>query len=113
MIDLGLLLLRAAGFLLAFTFGIQKIGWYVTAFHSGKPLSSIGLAPLIGHVGFPLPVILALVDHAERIGRRFLCRRRLSYSVRRGERGLGNGRRPLYECAPGRRLAESSPLLDD
>src|SRR5262245_62343812 len=86
MIDLGLLLLRAAGFLLAFTFGIQKIGWYVTAFHSGKPLSSIGLAPLIGHVGFPLPVILALVDHAERIGRRFLCRRRLSYSVRRGER---------------------------
>ena len=60
MIDSGFLLLRAAGFLLAFTFGIQKIGWYVTAFHSGKPLSSIGLAPLIGHVGFPLPVILAL-----------------------------------------------------
>src|SRR5215510_8534681 len=58
MIDLGLLLLRAAGFLLAFTFGIQKIGWY--AFHSGKPLSSIGLAPLIAHVGFPFPVILAL-----------------------------------------------------
>src|SRR5262245_57825506 len=60
MIDLGLLLLRAAGFLLAFTFGIQKIGWYVTAFHAGKPLSSIGLTPLIVHVGFPLPVILAL-----------------------------------------------------
>ena len=60
MIDLGLLLLRGAGFLLAFTFGIQKIGWYVTAFHAGKPLSSIGLAPLIAHVGFPLPVILAL-----------------------------------------------------
>jgi uncharacterized membrane protein YphA (DoxX/SURF4 family) len=54
------LLLRAAGFLLAFTFGIQKIGWYVTAFHAGKPLSSIGLTPLIAHVGFPLPVILAL-----------------------------------------------------
>jgi len=60
MIDTGLLLLRAAGFLLAFTFGVQKIGWYVTAFHAGKPWSSIGLAPLIAHVGFPLPVILAL-----------------------------------------------------
>ena len=60
MIDSGLLLLRAAGFLLAFTFGVQKIGWYVTAFHAGKPWSSIGLAPLIAHVGFPLPVILAL-----------------------------------------------------
>jgi hypothetical protein len=60
MIDRGLLLLRAAGFLLAFTFGIQKIGWYVTAFHAGKPLSSIGLSPLIAHVGFRLPVILAL-----------------------------------------------------
>ena len=60
MIDTGLLLLRAAGFLLAFTFGVQKIGWYVTAFHAGKPFSSIGLAPLIAHVGFPLPVILAL-----------------------------------------------------
>src|SRR5262249_25610697 len=60
MIDIGLLVLRSAGLLLAFTFGIQKIGWYVTAFHSGKSLSSIGLAPLIAHVGFPLPVILAL-----------------------------------------------------
>jgi len=60
MIDLGLLLLRAAGFLLAFTFGLQKIGWYVTAFHAGKPLSVTGLAPLIAHVGFPLPVTLAL-----------------------------------------------------
>jgi len=60
MIDTGLLLLRGAGLLLAFTFGIQKIGWYMTAFHAGKPLSSIGLAPLIAHVGFPLPVILAL-----------------------------------------------------
>jgi uncharacterized membrane protein YphA (DoxX/SURF4 family) len=60
MIDSGLLLLRAAGFLLAFTFGIQKIGWYVSAFHAGKPLSSMRLAPLISHVGFPIPVILAL-----------------------------------------------------
>jgi hypothetical protein len=38
MLDIGLLLFRAAGFLLAFTFGVQKIGWYVTAFHAGKPL---------------------------------------------------------------------------
>jgi uncharacterized membrane protein YphA (DoxX/SURF4 family) len=37
-----------------------KIGWYVTAIHAGKPFSSIGLAPLIAHVGFPIPVILAL-----------------------------------------------------
>ena len=34
MINIGLLLLRAAGFMLAFTFGIQKIGWYVTAFRA-------------------------------------------------------------------------------
>jgi uncharacterized membrane protein YphA (DoxX/SURF4 family) len=60
MIDTGLLLLRAAGVLLAVTFGIQKIGWYVTAFHAGKPFSSIGLAPLIAHVGFQLSVVLAL-----------------------------------------------------
>src|SRR5262249_10769122 len=60
MINIGLLLLRASGFLLAFTFGIQKIGWYLTALHAGKPLSSIGLAPLIAHVGFPLPLILAM-----------------------------------------------------
>jgi uncharacterized membrane protein YphA (DoxX/SURF4 family) len=60
MIDFGLLLLRAARFVLAFTFGIQKMGWYVTAFHAGKPLRSVGLAPLIAHVGFPLPIILAL-----------------------------------------------------
>jgi uncharacterized membrane protein YphA (DoxX/SURF4 family) len=60
MIDIGLLLFRAAGFLLGFTFGVQKIGWYVTAFHAGKSLSSIGLTPLIAHMGFPLPIILAL-----------------------------------------------------
>ena len=60
MLDIGLLLFRAAGFLLAFTFGVQKIGWCVTAFHAGKPLlSSIGLTLLIAHMGLPLPVILA------------------------------------------------------
>jgi uncharacterized membrane protein YphA (DoxX/SURF4 family) len=60
MLDAGLLLLRASGLLLALTFGVQKIGWYVTALHAGKPFSTIGLAPLIAHTGFPIPVILAL-----------------------------------------------------
>ena len=60
MLDLGLLVLRIAGFLLAFTFGIQKIGWYVAGFHSDKAFSSIGLAPLIAKMGFPAAVILAL-----------------------------------------------------
>lgn len=109
MIDPGLLLLRAAGFLLAFTFGIQKIGWYVTAFHAGKPLSSVGLAPLIAHVGFPLPVILALwITLNESIGA--FCRNRFSDAVRSGEPRFGNDRRSLYQRAAARRLAESSPL---
>jgi hypothetical protein len=81
MINIGLLLSRAAGFLLTFTFGIQKIGWYVTAFHAGKPMAAIGLAPLIAKVGFPFPVLLAL-DHNERIDRRFLRRNRFSYPLR-------------------------------
>ena len=58
--DLGLLILRAAGFLLAAAFGLQKIGWYWIAFHAGKSLSAIGLAPLITRMGFPIPVVLAL-----------------------------------------------------
>ena len=69
MFDLGWLALRSAGFLLAFTFGIQKIGWYVMAFHTNKPFSSIGLAPLIAKIGFPIPVILALwITFNESIG---------------------------------------------
>ena len=60
MLDLGLLVLRSAGILLAFAFGIQKIGRYIAAFHSDKPLSSVGLAPLIAQIGFPAPAILAL-----------------------------------------------------
>lgn len=69
MFDLGLLALRSAGFLLAFTFGIQKIGWYPAAFHSNKEFSSIGLAPLIAKIGFPIPVILALwITFNESIG---------------------------------------------
>ncbi|HVI82759.1 MAG TPA: DoxX family protein [Chthoniobacterales bacterium] len=58
--DLGLLVLRIAAFLLAFTFGIQKIGWYIAAFHSNAPFASVGLAPLIAKMGFPASVILAL-----------------------------------------------------
>jgi uncharacterized membrane protein YphA (DoxX/SURF4 family) len=69
MLDIGLLLLRAAGFLLAFTFGIQKIGWYIAAFHSDNAFSSIGLAPLISKMGFPASVILALwITFNESIG---------------------------------------------
>jgi len=49
--DLGLLILRGAGLLLALNFGVQKIGWYWSALHAGKPFSSIGLAPLIAKMG--------------------------------------------------------------
>jgi len=67
--DLGPLILRGAGFLLAATFGLQKIGWYWTAFHAGKSLLAIGLAPLIGKMGFPIPVVLALwITFNESIG---------------------------------------------
>jgi uncharacterized membrane protein YphA (DoxX/SURF4 family) len=67
--DLGLLVLRGAGFLLALTFGVQKIGWYWSALHAGKPFSSIGLAPLIAKMGFPIPVALAIwVTFNESIG---------------------------------------------
>jgi len=58
--DLGLLLLRGAGLLLALTFGVQKIGWYWSALHTGKPFSSIGLASLIAKMGFQIPVVLAV-----------------------------------------------------
>src|SRR5207237_2671100 len=112
MLDIGLLLFRAAGFLLAFTFGVQKIGWYVTAFHAGKPLlSSIGLTPLIAHMGLPLPVILALwITLNESIGA-FLRWHRFAYSFRSSESRLGNDRRALYRRPLGRRLAESSALF--
>src|SRR5260370_6564573 len=67
--DLGLLILRGAGFLLAGTFGVQKIGWYWSVFHAGKSLSSAGLAPLIAKMGFPIPVALAIwVTFNESIG---------------------------------------------
>ena len=67
--DLGLLILRGAGLLLAVTFGVQKVGWYWTALHAGKSLSHAGLAPLIARMGFPIPVVLALwVTFNESIG---------------------------------------------
>src|SRR5947207_10567232 len=58
--DFGLLILRGAGLLLALTFGVQKIGWYWSALHAGKSFSSIGLAPLIAKMGFPIPAALAI-----------------------------------------------------
>jgi uncharacterized membrane protein YphA (DoxX/SURF4 family) len=58
--DLGLLILRGTGLLLALTFGVQKIGWYWSALHARKSFSSIGLAPLIAKMGFPIPVALAI-----------------------------------------------------
>src|SRR5438045_2348118 len=61
--DFGLLILRGAGLLLAGTFGVQKIGWYWSAIHAGKSLSSAGLAPLIAKMGLPIPIALGLVDH--------------------------------------------------
>lgn len=67
--NLGLLILRGAGFLLVFTFGIQKIGWYLIALHAGQSLSAVGLAPLIAKMGFPIPVVLAVwITFNESIG---------------------------------------------
>src|SRR5216110_403726 len=67
--DLGLLILRGAGLLLAVTFGVQKVGWYWTALHAGKSLSHAGLAPLIARMGFPIPFALALwITFNESIG---------------------------------------------
>ena len=67
--DFGLLILRGAGLLLAGTFGVQKIGWYWSAVHAGKSFSSIGLAPLIAKMGFPIPIALAIwITFNESIG---------------------------------------------
>jgi|SRR5215471_11181300 len=59
-LDVGLLLLRGTGLLLALTFGWQKIGWYREWLHSTTALSGVGLAPLIRSMGFPAPVLLAI-----------------------------------------------------
>jgi len=67
--DFGLLILRGAGLLLALTFGVQKMGWYWSAVHAGKSLSSAGLAPLIAKMDFPIPFALAVwITFNESIG---------------------------------------------
>ncbi|HEX3386715.1 MAG TPA: DoxX family protein [Mucilaginibacter sp.] len=58
--DLGLLFLRAAGLVLCFTFGIEKIGWLIKFIGSGKPWNAVPLAGLIRNVGFPFAPVLAL-----------------------------------------------------
>ena len=94
--DFGLLVLRGAGLLLAGTFGVQKIGWYWSAFHAGKSLSSAGLAPLIARMGFPISFALALwITFNESIGA-FLYWMRLSDTVTSGKRRARNGGRALY-----------------
>jgi uncharacterized membrane protein YphA (DoxX/SURF4 family) len=90
--DLGLLVLRGAGLVLAFTFGFEKIGWYWTALHAGQEMSSIGLAPLIAKMGFPLPFLLALwITFNESIGALLisagLCTRVLAASSALGMAG--------------------------
>lgn len=51
--DLGLLVLRGTGLLLALTFGRQKGVAYLQLIHAGQSLSSSGLAPLIRAMGLP------------------------------------------------------------
>jgi uncharacterized membrane protein YphA (DoxX/SURF4 family) len=58
--DIGLLVLRGAGLLLAFTFGRQKVIGYVQLIRAGDSLASSGLAPLIAAVGLPAPGFLGV-----------------------------------------------------
>jgi len=89
--DLGLLILRGAGFLLALTFGVQKIGWYWSAFHAGKSLSSAGLAPVDREDGFSNPGRARFVDHVQRINPRDPYWMRLSDTITSGKRRARNG----------------------
>jgi len=57
-IDISLLLLRAAGLILLFTFGLQKLGGSIRYIASGKPWEAMPLVGLVRKVGFPLPQIL-------------------------------------------------------
>ena len=109
--DFGLLILRGAGLLLAGTFGVQKVGWYWSAFHAGKSLSSAGLAPLIAKMGFPIPFALALwITFNESIGAFFIAcgflTRLLAASAALGMAGA------LYQRSTRRRLAQGCALLD-
>lgn len=56
--DIGLLCLRAAGLLLFFTFGLQKLDWTVQYIKAGGPWSAFPLVDLVRKVGFPLAPIL-------------------------------------------------------
>ena len=110
--DFGLLILRGTGLLLAGTFGVQKIGWYWSAVHAGKSLSSAGLAPLIARMGFPIPFALALwITFNESIGAFLIgcgfLTRLLAASAR-----APNGGGTLYKRSTRRRLAQGGALLD-
>src|SRR5262249_61528525 len=59
---------------------------------------------------FPVTGHSRIVDHLERIGRRFLHRNWFSHSARSSESRPWNDRRALYQCGAARRLAESSAL---
>lgn len=59
-IDLGLLVLRFIALFLLVTIGWQKLWDLVVAVHTGKPLATIGVAPLLGKMGFPLPTVTAV-----------------------------------------------------
>jgi uncharacterized membrane protein YphA (DoxX/SURF4 family) len=110
--DLGLLILRRAGLLLAVTFGVQKIGWYWSGLHAGKSFSSMGLAPLIAKMGFSIPVALAMwITFNESIGAFLIgcgfLTRLLAASLALGMAGA------LYiSVRLGRRLAQSGALPD-
>ena len=110
--DLGLLILRGAGLLLAVTFGVQKIGWYWSAFHAGKSLSSAGLAPVDREDGFSNPGRARFVDHVQRINRRVPRWLRIFDKITCGQSRARNGRGALYQRPTRRRLAQGGALLD-
>ena len=57
-IDISLLLLRAAGLILLFTFGLQKLEGSIRYIASGRPWSAMPLVGLVRKVSFPLPQVL-------------------------------------------------------
>jgi uncharacterized membrane protein YphA (DoxX/SURF4 family) len=59
-VDYGLLLLRIMALLLFVTVGWGRVDGLMSGLRSGKPLATIGLAPLIGKMGFPVPALCAL-----------------------------------------------------
>lgn len=57
-IDISLLLLRGAGLVLLFTFGLQKFERSLLYIESGRPWGAAPLVGLVRKVGFPFPQIL-------------------------------------------------------